>query len=64
MWYEMEKASVCPGRSALSMRNRWRRHILPRLVDFGVTAEQLEEADDLAAVRRAEEVSRSDCSPK
>ena len=50
IWKEMENALVCPGRTWQSLKNRWEKNIWPdRLATFGVTVEQLEEADrDLA----------------
>ena len=45
IWKEMENASVCPGRTWQSLKNRWEKNILSRLDTFGVSVEQLEEAD-------------------
>ena len=45
IWKEMEAEHVCKGRTWQSLKNRWEKNILSRLDTFGVSVEQLEEAD-------------------
>ena len=46
VWREMEETRICPGRSALALKQQFLQHIMKRLQDFGVTEQQLVEADD------------------
>ena len=42
----MEEENICPGRSALALKQQFLQHVMKRLGDFGVTEEELMDADD------------------
>ena len=46
VWRWMEEENICPGRSALALKHQFLQHIMKRLPDFGVTEEDLMNADD------------------
>ena len=41
LWEKLGEMQICPGRSAMACRNQFNRYLLPRLPDFGVSAESL-----------------------
>ena len=46
VWRWMEEENICPGRSALALKQQFLQHVMKRLPDFGVTEEELMNADD------------------
>ena len=42
----VEEEAICPGRSALALKQQFLQHVIKRLPDFGVTGEELMDADD------------------
>ena len=46
VWRWMEEENICPGRSALALKQQFLQHVMKRLPDFGVTEEELVDADD------------------
>ena len=45
VWRRMEEENICPGRSALALKHQFLQHVMKRLGDFGVTEEELLDAD-------------------
>ena len=46
VWRWMEEENICPGRSALALKQQFLQHVMKRLGDFGVTEKELMDADD------------------
>ena len=45
VWTQMEARNICPGRSSQSMKEYWMKKLSPIIGNYGVTTDQLIEAD-------------------